>query len=422
MKKKILIIIALILLFNTYSFADADLSLVGEGVVMVEFDSGTVLHQKNMNTKLYPASTTKIMTAILAIEHGKMDEIVTIDSDVIDLTDGSHIALDYDEQMSVRDLLNALMVASANDAAAALAKHVSGSVDDFVDLMNQKAQELGATNTNFTNPSGLHDDNHYTTAYDLSLIARYAMANETFRELASKSTHTIDVTNKKDEPRYLYSTNQFFYGSMKIDINGQRIPIKYDGVVCGKTGYTSQARNCLVTMAERNGMKLLTVVLKSENPDVYADTHKLLNYGFNNFDYVAVGHANEFIDNLEIENGQHPYVSVVLEDNVNTILSSGSLDKIQRKISFNEDLSAPISKGDVVGRVDYYLDETLVGSANIVSTMDVAEQAPPKLHQVLISKWYILVFIALIVLRTYSIYSKAKRRRKRRSSNLYGYH
>src|SRR5690554_2892537 len=342
---------------------------------MVEFDSGTVLHQKNMNTKLYPASTTKIMTAILAIEHGKMDEIVTIDSDVIDLTDGSHIALDYDEQMSVRDLLNALMVASANDAAAALAKHVSGSVDDFVDLMNQKAQELGATNTNFTNPSGLHDDNHYTTAYDLSLIARYAMANETFRELASKSTHTIDVTNKKDEPRYLYSTNQFFYGSMKIDINGQRIPIKYDGVVCGKTGYTSQARNCLVTMAERNGMKLLTVVLKSENPDVYADTHKLLNYGFNNFDYVAVGHANEFIDNLEIENGQHPYVSVVLEDNVNTILSSGSLDKIQRKISFNEDLSAPISKGDVVGRVDYYLDETLVGSANIVSTMDVAEQA-----------------------------------------------
>ena len=175
MKKKILIIIALILLFNTYSFADADLSLVGEGVVMVEFDSGTVLHQKNMNTKLYPASTTKIMTAILAIEHGKMDEIVTIDSDVIDLTDGSHIALDYDEQMSVRDLLNALMVASANDAAAALAKHVSGSVDDFVDLMNQKAQELGATNTNFTNPSGLHDDNHYTTAYDLSLIARYAM-------------------------------------------------------------------------------------------------------------------------------------------------------------------------------------------------------------------------------------------------------
>ncbi len=153
--------------------------------------------KKNPNGKLFPASTTKIMTGILAIEKGHMKDMITIDPEVIDLTYGSHIALDYDEEVSFEDLLNAMLIASANDAALALGKHISGSIEDFVKLMNDKAKEIGAINTNFVNPNGLHDDNHVTTAHDLALIAKYAMENEVFRSIVGKSSYTIGPTNKK---------------------------------------------------------------------------------------------------------------------------------------------------------------------------------------------------------------------------------
>lgn len=422
MKRKFVLFLVAIILLNTYSFAAGEsLSLSGEGAILIDFDSGAVLYEKNIHQKLYPASTTKIMTAILAIEYGMMDDIVTIDPEVISLTKGSHIALDYDEEMSFENLLNALMIASANDAALALGKHVSGSLPKFIDLMNEKAKELGALNTNFVNPNGLHDDNHYTTAYDLSLIAKYAMSNETFREFASKSSHTIEPTNKKDEPRYLYSTNGFFYGSEKINLNGQSIPIKYDGVICGKTGYTSNARNCLVTLAEKNGQYLLTVVLKSDGKEVYADTHKLLNYGYDNFDNVVVGHANEFIENVKIENGTLPYASIVIDKDVDYIMKSNTLDKVERKININEEITAPLTKGDIVGNVEYYLDDVLIGKGDLVSTIDVSEIPPVKLYQVILDKWYLVVFALFFILRFVHLLKKSKRRKKRRSSRIYGY-
>lgn len=418
-----LFLVAIIFL-NTYSYAAGEsegLSLSGEGAILIDFDSGAVLYEKNIHQKLYPASTTKIMTGILAIEYGMMDDIVTIDPEVISLTKGSHIALDYDEKMSFEDLLNALLITSANDAALALAKHVSGSLPEFIDLMNEKAKELGALNTNFVNPNGLHDDNHYTTAYDLSLIAKYAMSNETFKEFASKSSHTVEPTNKKDEPRYLYSTNGFFYGNEKINLDGQSIPIKYDGVICGKTGYTGNAQNCLVTLAERNGQYLLTVVLKSDGKEVYADTHKLLNYGYDNFDNVVVGHANEFIDNVKIENGTLQYASIVIEKDVNYIMKLNTLDRVERKININEKINAPLTKGDLVGNVEYYLDDILIGKGDLISTIDVSEVPPVKLHQVILDKWYLVVFALIFILRFVHILRKSKRRRKRKSSRIYGY-
>ncbi|HLS52547.1 MAG TPA: serine hydrolase, partial [Tissierellaceae bacterium] len=239
MKRYLILFIVFAVLLNTYSFAVADdLSLNGEGAILIDYDSGRILYEKNAHKKLYPASTTKMMTAILTLEHGKMDDMVTIDPEIIGMTEGSHIALDYDEVMSVEDLLHALMIASANDAAAALGKYVAGSIDGFVKMMNDKARELGATNTNFTNPSGLHDDNHYSTAYDLYLIARYAMENKSFRELVKKSSYTIGPTNKKSEPRLLHTTNRFLYGNDRINVDGKTIPIRFDGVAGIKTGTT----------------------------------------------------------------------------------------------------------------------------------------------------------------------------------------
>jgi len=422
LKRKLIFLMLLIFLFSTYTFtyASEDLNLSGQAAILIDYESGAILYEKNMDERLYPASTTKILTAILAIEYGKMDEMVTVDPEVISLTKGSHIALDYYEEVSFEDLLNALLIQSANDASLALAKHIAGSIEGFVEMMNEKAKELGAKNTNFVNPNGLHNDNHYTTAYDMALIAKYAMANETLREIASKSSYTIGPTNKKDESRYLYSTNSFFYGNDKINLNGQLIPVKYDGVICGKTGYTPEAKNCLVTLAERNGQSLIAVVLKSNGKEVYADTHKLLNYGFENFDNITLGHANEFIDNVEVENGILPYAAVVIDKTINYPLRPNSVEKVERKVMIEEDIKAPITKGDVVGTVEYYLDDHLIGKGNLISTIDILEVPPPKLYEFLLDKWYLVAFTLIISLRIIRLYNRTKRRRRRRSK-IFGY-
>ncbi len=161
-------------------------------------DTGQILYEKDPpHRSMYPASTTKIMTAILALEKGNMDDMVIIDEETVYLTDGSHIALEIGEKVLFKDLVNALLIESANDAAVAIAMHISGNIEEFAELMNHKAKEIGALNTNFTNPSGLPDEKHVTTAYDLSLMAKYAMGIEEFRDIVKNYTYQIPVTNKK---------------------------------------------------------------------------------------------------------------------------------------------------------------------------------------------------------------------------------
>lgn len=229
-------------ILSTYSpsYAD-DLNLSGESAILIDVDTLEILYSKNPHQKLYPASTTKIMTGILAIELGNMDDIVTVDQEVVDLTDGSHIALEPGEELSLEHLINALLIESANDAALAIAKHISGSIDEFVKLMNEKAKAIGALNTNFVNPNGLPHEEHLSTAYDLALMAKYAMENETFREIVKNYTYTIPITNKKSQERNLWSANRLLYSTERINVNGTQTTIKYEGVNGVKTGYTITA-------------------------------------------------------------------------------------------------------------------------------------------------------------------------------------
>ena len=261
MKKIISVVLLFLFLFTTYTISFAEvLNLSGESAILIDGDTGQILYDKNPHKKLQPASTTKIMTGILAIEKGNMNDIATVDEEVVHLTDGSHIALEPGEQLKFEDLLNALLIESANDSALAIAKHISGSIDEFVKLMNDKAKEVGALNTNFVNPNGLTDENHLTTAYDLSMMAKYAMENDTFKQIVKNYTCTIPKTNKKDEIRYLKSSNKLLYSTKKIDVNGKIVPIKYEGITGVKTGYTVAAQNCLVASAERENRKLIAVV------------------------------------------------------------------------------------------------------------------------------------------------------------------
>ena len=419
MKKIISIVLLLLLTTYNISFAD-DLELSGEGAILIDRDTGQILYEKNPHMKLQPASTTKIMTGILAIEKGNMNDIATIDEEVVNLTDGSHIALEPGEQIKFEDLLNALLIESANDAALAIAKHISGSIDEFVKLMNAKAKEIGALNTNFVNPNGLPDENHVTTAYDLSLMAKYAMENDTFRQIVCNYTYTIPETNKKNETRYLKSANRLLYSNQKINVDGKMVPIKYEGVNGIKTGYTVAAQNCLVASAERGNQRLIAVVLKANGREVYADIHKLLNYGFNNYEKATIAFKDQFINNIDIIDGVSPLVAGILKDNLCVSIPKGSLDKIDKKIFIDDDIEAPVEKDQVLGKVEYYLEGQFLGQADIISTLSVDKNLKVDAVNKIFSKWYIFVIALLVMIRIGTI-AKQRQRKKRRNS-LYKAH
>lgn len=420
--KKIIVLFILTIILSTYSTSFAEeLDIYGEGAILVDFDTLEVLYEKNPHEKLYPASTTKIMTGILAIENGNLEDLITIDQEVVDLRDGSHIALEPGEVLTLEQLLDALLIKSANDAAVAIAKYVSGSVEDFAKLMNEKAKSLGAKNTNFVNPSGLPDENHVTTAYDLALISKYAMENPTFRNIVKNYTATIPATNKKNEERYLKSANRMLYSGEKILLDGEYVPIKYEGVNGVKSGYTVAADHCLVTSLEKNGHNFIAVVLRSNKQNIYSDTHKLFNYGLEGFEKIKVGFANKFIDNFNVENGVMPFVSGVTKSDSYYIVNHKDKDRIVENISLDKALEAPVEKGQVIGSVQYLLDDKVISETDIVATMAVAQIPVPSLFSKFMSKWYIIVFAAIILLRVLVLYDKKRRRRlrKKRRTTLY---
>ena len=254
--------------------AGEDASVHAQAAVVMDADTGAVLYENDAYSAYYPASITKIMTCLLALENCSLDETVTFSEDSIYNTEGSSIARDVGEEMSLEDCLYGMMLASANECAYAIGEHVAGgSIDDFVDMMNEKAAELGCTNTHFANSSGLPDEDHYVSAYDMALIAKAAYENETFRTIVGTVYYEIAPTNKHDEITYLMNHHNMLcaYSTTKY--------LK-DYCLGGKTGYTQAARNTLVTYAEQDGMTLICVVLSAETGYHYLDTISLLEYYF----------------------------------------------------------------------------------------------------------------------------------------------
>lgn len=260
--------------------------IYSETAVLMDADTGAILYNKGMDEKRYPASITKIMTCLLALEHANLEEQVTFTEVCLpDQAAGSgNIGMQVGEVLTMKQCLYALMIQSANDVATQIAEYVGGgSVTTFVDMMNQKAQELGCGNTHFVNASGMPDENHYTTAYDMALIFREAIKNETFREIIATQSVQIGPTNMNPETR-TYSTHH--------PLVARSAPEYYEGCIGGKTGITDASRNTLVSGAEKNGMTLIAVAMRADAGEVCQDHINLFNYGFYNFQRVAVPGGN----------------------------------------------------------------------------------------------------------------------------------
>ncbi len=256
--------------------------VLAEAAVLMDTSTGQVVFSKNMDKKMYPASITKIMTVILALENLDMDATLTVKEEDVDTVpkDTAHIALDYGEEIKVSDLVYSAMLASANDAANVLARGVSGSVGEFAKLMNQKAAELGAVNTHFANANGLHDKNHYTTAYDMALISKYAISNETFKKILTTDMYEVAPTNKQEEARLYANPHKMI----------KNTPYIYEGAIGGKNGWTTEAGYTLVTYANRDNTEFVAVVLDSgyQLNDKFDDTTTLFDYGYNEFSRTVI--------------------------------------------------------------------------------------------------------------------------------------
>ena len=284
--QRIICIFCLLLLLPLPVFAQEESSEDSEGLkppelysqaaILMDMDTGQVLWGKNERERMYPASLTKIVTCLLAMERGNFSDLVTVTDEVVDTVpkDTTHIALDYDEELTLEQLVYAMMVESANDAANGVAVQIGGSIDGFVEMMNQKAQEIGAKDTHFTNANGLPEDDHYTTAYDLALFTKEAMKYPQFRELAGTQVYEIPPTNKQSQTRTLRNRQYMFC-----------LNDTYPGAFAGKTGWTEEAGTCLMTLAQRDDITLACVVLKASGTvdAEFKDSTALLDYGFENF-------------------------------------------------------------------------------------------------------------------------------------------
>ena len=339
--------------------------------ILIDAKTGAVLYSKNADYQLEPASTTKMITCLLALENLQLSQVVTIDAET-PFTEGSRIYLLEGEEITVEHLLYALMLESAIDAAVALAKEIAGSVENFAVMMNERAKELGAKNTNFVNPNGLHLEGHASTVYDLAMIAKGAMENETFRTIVSTYRHVIPATNKQEE-RYMYNTNRLLYDEKtKVPVLGVNRPAKYEGAIGIKTGYTSHAQGCLVAGAQREGTELIAAVLQSTDPGRFGDCIALLDYGFANFRTVQPVVAGTDTGEVSVRKGAVKTVGTIIADNgYVTLPPEASESVIKTEIKMDEDIQAPITAGQKLGVVEIYEGGELYGSVDIIATGSV---------------------------------------------------
>ena len=338
-------------------------STYSPSTLLMDLDSGKILYSKNANTRMYPASTTKIMTAILTIENCQLtDTAVASHNAIYSVPSGyTHASIQEGEELTIEQLLNVLLIPSANEAASILAEHIAGSVEAFADMMNEKAVEIGCKDTHFVNPNGVHDENHYSTAYDLALIGKYAMQYDVFRDIASKTSCSLPATDKYPrEDRLFNTTNDLLRENYSRAANNYYYPY----ATAGKTGYTDAAQNCIVATAKKDDISLLAVVLHGERTEDglsqrALDCKTLFEYGFNNYKQEVIAHKGDVAREIEVSGGTNDSKNLNLvysEDITALVPINYDVSSTTPNVKLTENMYAPISEGTNLGSVTFSID------------------------------------------------------------------
>ena len=393
--------------------------------ILIDRKSGDVLYQKNKDEKMYPASTTKIMTAVLALENGKLTDSVTATEEAVSPITFQHsnMGIKVGETFTLEQLLYGMLVYSANDAANVIAVHIGGGLDAFASMLNDKAQELGLSGTHYKNAHGFHDDEHYTTAQDLATLTKYAMQNEKFCEIVKTVLYRIPANDLYQQERVLSTTNHLISRYRNTNYF-------YKYAVGVKTGSTDEAGSCLVGAATKGDMELISVILKADSPQdgtlyAFADSAKMYDYIFSNYKYCKVASTDEVVSDsavYEAKNGTR--VALSPKDNIDKLMPNDTnTDEIQAETTLNESIKAPIAKGDVLGSVTYTYMGKELGKTDLVAGNDVERDKVLAVIHIIINiiknPIFIIGVIAVIFFIMSSKAKRKKRRQKRRNQLKY---
>ncbi len=405
--------------------------LEADAAILMDATTGEILYEKNIHKKEYPASITKLMTVLLAFESDKMDETITFSHDAVFGIEpnSSHIAVDVGEKLTMEQAMYAIMLQSANEVSLGVAEQIDGSKEAFARHMTERAKQLGCTNTNFVNPNGLHSENHYTSAYDMALIAKELIKFDEFKKVMGTIRYEIPPTNTKTETRYLYGQHQMIKPPSLYC---------YEGCEGGKTGYTNEAMNTLVTYAKRDDTELVAVVFKCKGAGHYVDTTKLFDYGFANFKTVKVFSATDFSKTVPVTETYKKRTTEVgqitlkpLHDFYKTIAKNTSVCPISQKVICDKQYPVPIEKNAVLGSIAISEKGKLLGTVDLVAQQAFAatpleeKQAAEKalwanrLKTGSIIGCTIIFLVILLLLLFLGIRNIRRKRRKRRRRSYY---
>ena len=417
-------ILFIIILFNimTISFgATEEVSTYSPTCLLMEASTGKVIYEKNGYEKTYPASTTKIMTAILTLEHCNLTDVATASYEAVySVPVGySNANIQVGEELTINQLLNVLLINSANEAANVLAEHIAGSVDSFATMMNAKAEEIGCLNTHFVNPNGVHNENHYSTAYDLALMGRYAMKNDTFRELVNTKFYTLPATNK-------YLTNDRVFGTtnelLKKDTRDSVDNYYYEYCTGIKTGYTNAAKSCIVASAKKDDIEYIVVILGAGMTDNglsarYLDCKTLFNYAFENYTVKKLNDAEADLKTINIPNGtlSTKHLKVKIQDEINVLLKkSTDTTNLTPTVEINQDLPVPIVKNSIVGKITYTIDGNEYTS-NLIAGNNVYESNTVTNILTIVS----IIIVLYLLFKLLNLNNKKKVKKNKKNKYLY---
>jgi len=382
-------------------------------VILLDMNTGSVIYRKKATQSVFPAGLTNIMTALLVLENCNPEELVTASETALSniAAGDSKMGIIKDERLSVRQLLYGMLLSSAADAANLLAEKVSGSIEGFVALMNERAKELGMEKTNFTNPTGAHDERQCTTAEDMAILARKAMENETFLEIVKTPSYSIPATEKSHTARKITNRNHFVSNLLRGDYY-----YKYSTGI--KTGYSAEAKSCIAASAEKGGMKLLALVFEAETEDnvaqSFSDCRRLFDFVFENYQPRRIVEGGEFVAQTELINARREKKLILKAEKTVSVIEQKDSEpsEITYEDSFDKKVSAPVEENTVIGTREYFKDGESIGSVNLLAgksyKLDPVTFAVNKMIAFVTSPW-LFVSIALVIF----VLIMAERRRRR---------